>query len=344
MISFENTILSGISVHYIGNRIQEEPIRVTESPLLLDQDVKELLTKYFTKFFKDQPFYHFFHESDMKFNEGFGITKEIFQDPKSLHINSIKLARHLYSVCDHPNIKSGEFYVVFFEHVYLGDQICNAVGMFKSENKETFLKVFPKDKGYIIEREQGVSINKLDKGCIVFNVEAEKGFNIMSIDNTNKSEGAQYWTEKFLKIEPKKDNYYHTHNYMTMCHDFAMEVFSEAPLAERLSLSKESVDFFKKNEIFDKAAFHEKALKTPEIIDAFEDYKSRYQEERGLDIVDEFDVAPAAVKKLKRVFKSVIKLDKNFHIYVHGNHDYIRKGFDEALGMNYYQIFFREES
>ncbi len=61
-------------------------------------------------------------------------------------------------------------------------------------------------------------------------------------------------------------------------------------------------------------------------------------------MVDEFDISGSAVKKMKKVFKSVIKLDKNFHIYVHGNRDYIRKGFDEESGMNYYQVFFKEES
>jgi len=40
----------------------------------------------------------------------------------------------------------------------------------------------------------------------------------------------------------------------------------------------------------------------------------------------------------------VIKLDKNFHIYVHGNRDLIEKGFDEAKGKNYYKMYFEQES
>lgn len=42
--------------------------------------------------------------------------------------------------------------------------------------------------------------------------------------------------------------------------------------------------------------------------------------------------------------RSVIKLDKNFHIYVHGGEKMIRKGYDAETGMSYYQIFFKEES
>ena len=42
--------------------------------------------------------------------------------------------------------------------------------------------------------------------------------------------------------------------------------------------------------------------------------------------------------------KSVIKLDKNFHIYVHGESNMSEKGYDQARQLNYYKLFFREES
>ena len=41
---------------------------------------------------------------------------------------------------------------------------------------------------------------------------------------------------------------------------------------------------------------------------------------------------------------SVLKLDKNFHVYIHGKREYIEKGFDEEKGMHFYQLFFEEES
>ena len=58
---------------------------------------------------------------------------------------------------------------------------------------------------------------------------------------------------------------------------------------------------------------------------------------------DNFEISNTAVKKQSRFMKSVIKLDRNFHIYVHGNNQYIRKGYDEETGMNYYQLLFNEE-
>jgi hypothetical protein len=50
----------------------------------------------------------------------------------------------------------------------------------------------------------------------------------------------------------------------------------------------------------------------------------------------------SAVKKQARVFKSVIKLDKNFHIYVHGNRELIEQGTDEKG--KYYKVYYKEES
>ena len=61
-------------------------------------------------------------------------------------------------------------------------------------------------------------------------------------------------------------------------------------------------------------------------------------------IPDSFDISGAAVKKQARTYKSVLKLDKNFHIYIHGNKDVIEKGFDENKAMNYYKVYFKEEA
>jgi hypothetical protein len=184
----------------------------------------------------------------------------------------------------------------------------------------------------------------MDKGCIVFNLDEESGYRVMIVDNTNKGGEAQYWKDDFLQLKPREDTYFHTHNYLQMCRSFALEAFPGADKVDQLGLIEDSADFFRESEVFDKISYEEKVLKEPEIIDAFEEYKEQYEEEKGIPIYDEFDVNRSALKKLKRVFKSVIKLDRNFHIYVHGNRELIRKGFDEESGMHFYQLFFEEEA
>jgi len=58
---------------------------------------------------------------------------------------------------------------------------------------------------------------------------------------------------------------------------------------------------------------------------------------------DKFDISDQAVKRDFKVFKSVLKLDKNFHIYVHGRRDLIERGFDDDKGKKYYKVWFENE-
>ena len=57
---------------------------------------------------------------------------------------------------------------------------------------------------------------------------------------------------------------------------------------------------------------------------------------------DEFDISNQAVKKQSKFFKSILKLDKNFHVYIHGNKDMIERGV-ESDGRKFYKIYFEKE-
>jgi hypothetical protein len=48
------------------------------------------------------------------------------------------------------------------------------------------------------------------------------------------------------------------------------------------------------------------------------------------------------VKKQAKIYKSILKLDKNFHIYIHGNREMITKGTDPD-GRKFYKIYFENE-
>ena len=60
---------------------------------------------------------------------------------------------------------------------------------------------------------------------------------------------------------------------------------------------------------------------------------------------DKADVTAKVLKQLNFADKItvILKLDKNFHIYIHGNKDLIEKGFDDNKSLNYYKVYFREE-
>jgi hypothetical protein len=68
-----------------------------------------------------------------------------------------------------------------------------------------------------------------------------------------------------------------------------------------------------------------------------------YEKAKQIQIEDSFDIHLSAVKAREN-FKSILKLDKNFHVYIHGRRDLIERGIDELSGKKFYKLYFDEES
>ena len=89
--------------------------------------------------------------------------------------------------------------------------------------------------------------------------------------------------------------------------------------------------------------FKQEVIGNENLIESFDTYKEEFQQANDMVVPDSFGISDSALKKQSRNFKSVIKLDKNFHVYVHGDTKRIKKGVDPETGLNYYQLFFEEE-
>ena len=88
--------------------------------------------------------------------------------------------------------------------------------------------------------------------------------------------------------------------------------------------------------------FAGEVLADDEVINSFNAFKTQYEDERDYVLSDDFAINDAAVKKNARLLKSIIKLDKNFHIYVHGDRKKLQQGQDE--NGKYYILYFEEEN
>jgi hypothetical protein len=347
MIITEQIEIESIALHFVGNKINDEGIRLSKSELKTDESINDLLLTYFFSPFKSNEYYNLYHESDIELNEVYSFVSEIFDNPDSLYDQSVHLAKHLYEQSVHPKVKGGELYIAYFRDVILDGETLDAVGLFKSETKETFLKVHQKNDGFSVESEAGINIHKLDKGCLIFNTERDKGYLVSVVDNLNKGAEAQYWIDHFLHVQHRNDDYFQTKNVLSMCKSFVVEKFPEqfeVSKADQADLLNKSVKFFKENDNFDFDDFASAVIQAPDVIHSFNSYKTEFEVDNNLKLNNNFEISDAAVKKQSKVFKSVIKLDKNFHIYVHGDHQQIVKGFDPVTGMNFYQLFFKEES
>jgi hypothetical protein len=222
-----------------------------------------------------------------------------------------------------------------------------ALGIFKSESKETFLKVFQHGQSWEVIHEEGININKLDKGCLIFNTDTVDGYKVCVVDSTNKQNDAQYWVTDFLQVQPYADSYHNTDKYLSLCKNFVTNEYAEkfdVSKSEQIDMLNRSMDYFKTKEQFNLQEFAEEVIHHPDVVDTFMEYKKNFESSRNFEIGDEFDIHLSAVKKQQRAFKTVLKLDKNFHIYIHGRRDLIERGIDEMTGKKYYKIFYDEES
>lgn len=347
MFDFSETQIQSIAIHRVGSKSREGEISLAKNlSAIEDEDILSLLKTYFLSPFKQPEFYSFSHETSIDLNDVYTYSQKAFENSSALLEQSINMAKHLYQSSNHPNIKDGEFYVVLFSNCVVEGELVDALGLFKSENKDTFLKIYQKNDAYGVEQHQGISIRKLDKGCLIFNTEKEHGYKVVAIDNTNKTDEARYWKEIFLNIKHREDNFYQTTGYLNLCKDFVKDVLyqdSKVDRVEQVSLLNKTRDYFAKTDIFDEQEFEQKVIHKPEVVEAFREYKDSYQNEMGCNLKDSFTISVDAAKQAKKFFKSVIKLDKNFHIYIHGGRDRVEKGFDHQKGLNYYTLYFDAE-
>jgi hypothetical protein len=346
MKNIYNSQIFEIAVHHVGNRTSDEFYNLSNQTINIDDNLKDLLSIYFFSSFKSDEYFNFYHDSDLALNEGYVYASKIFDQPENLFEQSVNLAKHLYEQSVHPKIKGGEFYTVYFKNCIVDGTTTDAVGLFKSENKDTFLKVYPSGDGFEIESEKGVNINKLDKGCLIFNIEKENGYLVSVVDNTNRGAEAQYWVDNFLHVRPRKDEYFHTQQMLSLCKNFVTKELPqqfEVSKADQVDILNKSVQFFKENEHFQMDDFTQFVIGQTNMIESFNEYRTDFQREREIDISDNFAISESAVKKQARSIKSIIRLDKNFHIYVHGNRELIERGVDEN-GRKYYKIYYSEEA
>ena len=224
-----------------------------------------------------------------------------------------------------------------------GDTV-DAVGLFKSENKDTFLRVLREGGNFNLESEKGINIKNLDKGCLIFNKERESGYVVAVVENTNKGIEAQYWIDDFLHVRQRKDEYANTQNIMAMAKNFLTKELPkefDVSKADQIEMLNRSLKFFKENETFDIEHFANEVIEQPEVIESFHNFKRSYESENNISIDDNFAISNNAFKKQQRSYKRVIRLDKKIQIIIDGKRDHVQQGEDE--NGKYYKVYYSSE-
>jgi hypothetical protein len=345
---FTDANLERIAVHYTGNKQNGGGLLLSKQEQRLNEELKTRLREALLQRFSNcHERYSFTHTSSLEFNEVYSYARTLFADRANFYEQSVNIARHLFESSLHPKIKPGELYVAIFNSILDDEDPLEAVGLFKAETKSLFADLVPGDDDLDMQLKEGVELARMDKGCLILNRGEEKGFELLIYDSNGKGEEAQYWKDKFLGVLIQQNEFLRTQEFLTLTKNYVTQQMPdefEVSKTEQIDILNRSMDYFKTHGNFDRQEFESEVLHHDDLIRSFRNFDEQHRKDNDLEAVGEFGISPQAVKRQARVFKSVIKLDKNFHIYVHGNRELIEKGYDEALQKHYYKIYFDQEA
>lgn len=326
--------------HRVGNKQREEGVEVSTAPSHVREDSMDLLRDYFLGLFRPGEIYAFTDPMNLEDNEVYAQVGKIFDDTSSFVEDSALFAELLYDASLHPKIKNGKLNVVLFRDLQMADELVDAIGLFKSENDVPFIQMHGRSAGFELGHQTGFEIKGVDKGCLIINANRDQGYDVLVIDRHNKMQDAQYWVHNFLMVAPVSNEFNNTNQVLDFTRDFVVnELKGDIEKTDEIDLLSKTMEYFSAQDKFEKAGFENAVLQDSRLIDAFNEYGSI--REGGL-AEESFDISRKAVSKQSKNFKSVLKLDKNFHVYIHGGQNMIEKGVDEQ-GRKYYKIFYEEE-
>lgn len=335
MLSIDQAVADRLIFHRISTDDANIQFSTTE-PDISNEEENKLIKNIFLK-----PFQHagatWEFRTDGAQNTLHTLAKELYDDGNFV-IGSVNIGKHLKNVSTHPSIKDGDLFVIKFADVLWQGNLCEALGIYKVENKEVFLENSLKNGEADLKFKRGISGRKHDKACLI--LFTNEPFTVFSLDSAPAD--TEYWKNDFLNVQLKKDPINNTSKLLTITKSFITESLPEQfeiEKADQIDLLNRSAKYFKNKETFTMQDFEDEVLQDKQVIDAFQSYDKGdlFEVNRG------FDISQQAVKRQARIFKSVLKLDKNFHVYIHGNRELIERGEDED-GRKFYKLYYKEEN
>jgi hypothetical protein len=344
MNAISGVTINKLMVHQAGNAAQGGTLILSEGAHAIpDEFWQQTLAHFFLKPFNEAEQYHLSQENNLVYNT----IAQVFEGNMPFEMGSKTLAEHFHLKSQSVFAKSGEFYMVFFENIPFDDGFTNAIGLFHTSTKDQFLKVKTQPTGINLSIEDGIDLKKPEKGVILLRKEQNQGFLALIHESAASKQGdAAFWKSAFLQAAPIVNSYHNTNETLGMCKLFISNELTEhfdTNKTDQIDMLQRSMDYFKTHDQFQLDQFSKEVLYHPEVIDSFTQYKQQYEVAKQVNIEDEFAINPAAIQKQQRNFKSILKLDKNFHVYVHGRRDLIEKGYDEMTGKHYYKLYFDQE-
>lgn len=354
MLEFTRSDMSHLIHHHVGNKGLGQTLELSLGKISFPEDyVKDQVFNFLINNFKSDIVYEFSKKDpdSIILHSIQDYVKAIFKNKNNEGVfvdTSIDIARHLYNVTMHPKCPGGTMYLAYFKDVVSDGELVDAIGIFKKEADEQFLKPDIKEGYAIIETENGQSIDKLEKGVLILNTAANDGFKIHVFDKGKKAKDvAFYWNEDFLSIRLKDTPYFQTSHQLMQMLSFCEDVLTtdnNVAIMDRKMLENKTINFFTDKEKFNPDEFNHDVLQNQaELVNSYKEHKEAYQKTYQMNLKDDFDISQVAVKEKSKYAATMIHLDSNFEIKVKSRYDLLEQGFDEEKGLRYIKLLYSQD-
>lgn len=226
------------TVQKVGNKSKEEGIAFASK--VDDMSfASEFISTLVKNTFKFDVFSQFDSIDSLDMNPSYRFVRKIFENKDNFVKQSNNLARHLYDQSIHPHISNGEFYVIYIDGCIINNETVDAVMLLKTELKDSFLTVLYENGEYSIKSQLGLSTKRLDKGCLIFNTQSDKGYLISIVETSTVRQDGRYWSNNFLYIKDIITDFQYTEHIADFCSTVVQKISKENP-EKSLELAKVS--------------------------------------------------------------------------------------------------------
>lgn len=346
-LNFRRAAVASLSLARVGNPLRSEPLRTSKELCTFSGEDAAVLTPPFLKPFKNLEAKQFAHHASLDLNEVYRYAKTIFRDTGRLPDHGRKIARHLYNTSKHPNIKPGDLCIALVTDLLVDGEPRQALSIIKSESKVPFLEIADTDGNLALIAHQGISPDKIDKGCLVIDQDADDGFLVYTFDKS--SAGTHFWMRDFLGVRFRRDDDYMTRRYADMAVSFAKEGLpGDVGAEQRTRIAGQAMEYFRERDEFDLRHFREEALREPGVIEKFDQFRDSQAAGEGEDLKENFVIAKKAARQAATRFRSTMKLDCGVNLsftpaFSEEGEGAFERGTDEATGRKFVKIYYRDE-
>ncbi len=338
MIQCNNSNIELLKISYVGNRIAGEQVQVAKEVLKCDELTRNLIGRYLLSGIEFHQLYKLTHPEGIEYNKVYNLASEVFEDLTSFERIADELSYLLFQRANDKSIIGGYLFVVYFKGCLVDDKTADALGIFKAETKDMFIKLSSEGADIRFSSEQGFAMNKMDKGCIIFNVDGKDGYKLAILNKSHSKSSIKYWNEDFLRCVPIVGNYLNTQAVLKAIGQFIKEQDSnqlQKAFLMNISLQEAKKETLNVKELLGTVALDDESKQR--VREIFTTLTGAHE-----SMPDSITPDSVALKKTR--LKSVLKLDDNFEIIFHGGDNRIETGIDKTTGLKFIKLLYELDS